>query len=126
MSLEVKKIYIDTRFKTSDSRSDADFNIKLPKRLNIGDNVVAHIDDMVIPVSWRTIDNRNSSLYMMIYYNSTTWYKTFELPSSNYTGASFTAALKVALNDVVSDLELTFDATYDFRIMSLQYQSLMI
>ncbi len=61
-TLEIKKIYVDTRFKTSDSKSDSDFSIELPRSFNVPDNVVAYIDDIVIPVSFSTVDARNNNL----------------------------------------------------------------
>ena len=38
--LEVNKIYIDTRFKTEDSKSDSDFTIGLPKTVNTPDDTI--------------------------------------------------------------------------------------
>jgi hypothetical protein len=64
--LEVKKIYIDTRFKTSDSKSDSAFTIELPKTINIPDDTIAYIYDIVLPVSWTTIDERTNKLYYSI------------------------------------------------------------
>ena len=64
--LEVKQIYSDTKFKTEDSKSDSDFTIELPKTINIPDDTVAYINDIVLPVSWTTIDERNNNLYYSI------------------------------------------------------------
>ena len=47
--LECKHIYIDTRFKTDDSRSDSDCFVELPNTVNIPDNCVCYIDDIVTP-----------------------------------------------------------------------------
>ena len=58
--LEIKKFYVDTRFKTKESVSDSDFYVQLPIQFNVPENVVAYIDDIVIPVCWRTVDARNS------------------------------------------------------------------
>ena len=63
MSLDMKKVYVDTRFRTSNSKSESDFSIELPRAFNVPDGVVAHIDDIVIPVSWPTIDQRNNVIY---------------------------------------------------------------
>ena len=60
--LEVRKIYIDTRFKTEDSKPDSDFTIELPKTINIPDDTIAYIKDIVLPVSWTTIDERHNKL----------------------------------------------------------------
>ena len=58
------KIYIDSRFRTANSKSESDFNVELPRSFNVPDGVVAHIDDIVIPVSWTTIDDRNNKAYI--------------------------------------------------------------
>ncbi len=55
---------MDTRYKTDDSRSDSDFTIELPRTLNIPDNTICYLTDVVIPVSWRTVDDRNNKLYL--------------------------------------------------------------
>ena len=60
MKLDIAKIYIDSRFTTKKSKSDSDFSIELPRSFNVPDGVVAHIDDIVIPVSWSTVDERNN------------------------------------------------------------------
>ena len=64
MKLDMQTIYIDSRFRTKDSKSEADFSIELPRSFNVPDGVVAHIDDIVIPVSWGTVDERNSLCYV--------------------------------------------------------------
>ena len=56
MKLDITKKYIDSRFGTENSKSETDFSIELPRSFNVPDGVVAHIDDIVIPVSWSTID----------------------------------------------------------------------
>jgi hypothetical protein len=61
--LEVTNIYIVTRLKTSDSKSDSDFTTELPKTINIPDDTIAYINDIGLPVSWTTIDERNNTLY---------------------------------------------------------------
>ena len=63
MSLDIKKVYIDSRFKTNNSRGAGGFNIELPRQFSVPDDVVMYIDDLVIPVSWATIDSRNNKLY---------------------------------------------------------------
>jgi hypothetical protein len=101
MPLEIKKIYIDSRFKTDDSRSDSDFYVELGKSCNIPDNCVAYIDDFVIPVSWSTVSDRNNKLYMYfdVENGTNTWSRVITIPSKNYTGISFAAALEKAIND---------------------------
>jgi hypothetical protein len=62
MALDIKKVYVDTRFKTLDSHSDSNFWIGLPRSLNVPDDCVCYIDDIVIPVSWSTVDARKNKL----------------------------------------------------------------
>ena len=99
--LDIKKVYIDTRFKTPDSKSDSDFFIELPRSLNVPEDTICYVTDIVIPVSWLTIDTRNNTLYLyFMYHNGTTGGHSITLPSKNYNGVSLAAALKTALNTI--------------------------
>ena len=62
MSLDIKKVYVDTRWRTSDSKSSTDFSIELPRSFIVPDNVVAYIDDIVLPISFPTIYDRNNTV----------------------------------------------------------------
>ena len=66
MSLDMRKVYVDSRFKTSNSKSDSEFSIELPRSFNVPDGVVAHIEDFVIPASWSTIDERSLNCYIRV------------------------------------------------------------
>ena len=112
--LEIKKFYVDTRFKTKESVSDSDFYVQLPIQFNVPENVVAYIDDIVIPVCWRTVDARNSKLYMKIQYDGATTFKTVYIPYNNYNGASFATGLEYALGVADNAMPLTLRVTYDF------------
>jgi hypothetical protein len=101
MTMDVKKIYVETRFKTAESRSDSDFSIELPRTFNVPENCVCYLDDFVIPVSWSTVDDRNNKLYLRILYGGNNWYKLVSVPSKNYTGAAFAAALELSINTTV-------------------------
>ena len=62
--LPIKKIYIDTRFKSSDSRSDSDFKIDLPTTLLMPEDTGFYIDDVCIPHTWYTVETgRNDKLH---------------------------------------------------------------
>jgi hypothetical protein len=113
MPLDVKKIYIDTRYKTDESRSDSDFIIDLPRTLNVPENCVCFLDDFVIPVSWSTVDERNNRLYLHIVAPGGVQYKILTLPSQNYSGLEFADALKSGLNDITKFfLDCRFDVFY--------------
>ena len=112
--LDIKKVYIDTRFKTAESKSDSDFFIELPRSLNVPDNTICYITDIVIPVSWCTVDARNNKLYMRCQLAGGTLYKVVEVPAQNYTGPEFAAALGAALTTAFSpNFLVSFQVLYD-------------
>ena len=68
-SLRYKKIYIDSKFRTSDSNSSSDFKYELSETLSFHENTVFYLDDICIPHSWGTIiDNINNKLYFKLYW----------------------------------------------------------
>ena len=65
--IPIKKIYIDSRFKSADSRSDSDFHITLPQNMLMPEGCGFYLDDISIPVSWYAImKDRNDHLYYRI------------------------------------------------------------
>ena len=97
MKLDITKIYIDSRFRTKGSKSETDFSIELPRSFNVPDGVVAHIDDIVIPVSWSTIDERNRNCYVAFSCGTDLRESNFSFDSKNYDGAAFATALAANL-----------------------------
>ena len=95
------KIYIDSRYRTANSKSESDFYVELPRSFNVPDGVVAHIDDIVIPVSWSTIDERNNTAYIAFSCVGTLKEYTFDFDSQNYDGGTFSAILETYLNTSV-------------------------
>ena len=61
--LPIKKLYIDSRFKSPDSVSDSDFYIDLPETLLMPEGTGFYLDDISIPVTWYPItENRNNKI----------------------------------------------------------------
>ena len=56
MSLPVKKIYIDSRYRTSDSLSTSSFKFPLARSLFFPRNTVFYVEDVCIPHTWYTIE----------------------------------------------------------------------
>jgi hypothetical protein len=110
--LDIKKVYIDTRFKTLDSKSDSDFFTELPRSSNVPENCSVYLTDVVIPVPWSTIDARSNKLHVYVDWNDYKIYKTIELPSKNYAGDTFAVALQLAMNTAMN-AELHVDVLYD-------------
>ena len=73
MSLPVKKIYVDTKNKTSDSVSNSQFKWELPETISLPHNCIFYIDDITIPYSWYTINaNLNDRLFIQMTNNNYT------------------------------------------------------
>ena len=65
--LPIKKVYIDTRYKTNDSISTSQFKIELPDTLALPHNTIFHLDDISVPHSWRTVEEDiNDTLYIQV------------------------------------------------------------
>jgi hypothetical protein len=111
--LDIKKVYIDTRYRTSDSASGSDFFIELPLSINIPDNCICYIDDIVLPVSWTMIDSRNNYLYLGLKIGTTMNELRTQIPNGNYNGITFGTALQDAMNSVLTPYSTSVEVTYD-------------
>ena len=65
-SLKYKKLYIDTRYKTPDSKSTSDFKINLPETLSFEANTCFYIDDFTCGHSWSSIEDFNNKFYIFL------------------------------------------------------------
>jgi hypothetical protein len=111
--MDIKKVYIDTRFRTADSKSSSDFYVEMPRALNIPDKCVCYIDDIVIPVSWHTIDERNNKLYLGLKIDDVLYTETVTFDSGNYTGIGFSATFESKVNLVLLEYHLSVTINYD-------------
>ena len=104
--LPIKKIYIDSRFKSSDSISDSDMKIDLPASFTFQEDTVAYITDISIPVSWYSIQERNNKFYFQL--NLINYVRTIE--PSNYSTSTLNFLLVKILNEIMPD---TFKSVTD-------------
>ena len=63
---KVKKVYVDSRFRSRYSASNSDFTFELNEALVQPDNTVCYVDDISIPHTWRTIESHNNKLYIIL------------------------------------------------------------
>ena len=64
---KIKKVYIDSRYKSNDSVSNSDFKFELKEGLDLPDNTVCYIDDISIPHTWYTIEeNLNNNIDVIL------------------------------------------------------------
>ena len=115
-----KKVYIDSRYKSSDSVSNSDFKFEINEALDLPDNTYCYIDDICIPHSWYTVEDFNNTLYIAakiyIYYGTT--YATpkyqgyaLKLSNGNYTGLSLANEIQEKLQTSIPDLAFTCSYT---------------
>ena len=101
--LKIKKVYIDSRYRTSDSKSDTDFRFDLKQSVDLPDNCHCYIDDIQIPHTWFSVENYNNKLYIQMfnqYTNSDDHYFILALTPQNHTGISLANDLQLALNNM--------------------------
>ena len=118
--LPVKKIYVDTKYKTHDSVSISHFKIQLPETLLMPDNCVFYIDDVCIPHSWYTIETGiNDKFYFHVSNNNPdedlrpNQNYAVTIDSKMYTGADLATEIQYRMNAVVNatDFVVTFNAS---------------
>ena len=106
--LPIKKIYFDSRHKTSDSISDANIKIELPYTITMPHDAVFFISDICIPYLWRTINlNVNDHIYFSVGTPAPSF--PFTVSFQNYTGIIPAgnygeSDLAAAINSVLSTL----------------------
>ena len=113
MSLPVKKIYVDSRYKTNDSVSTSNFKFQLPRNVFLPQNTVFYLEDVCIPHSWHTIEaGLNDAIYL--YYQSPDAavppsVSVAIIPPNNYIGT----ALASKVQELLGKQDNTFTVTYD-------------
>ena len=133
-TVDIKKVHIDTRFKTLDSLSDSNFWIELPRSLNVPDDCVCYVDDIFIPVAWSTVDARNNKLDLDIQIAEKFHrYRVLTLPSQTYVSSDLNDNLiSIKLIDhedglyvrFVSDVDLIAGVHWDERLVQDRVESL--
>ena len=113
--LPIKKIYVDTKYKTSHSISSTDFSIQLNEVLYMPENSVFYISDVCIPHSWYTVEEFvNNKFFLQIKFNNVTSDIILTLDSKNYTGSDLIVELLTKLNLIVgftNHFTFTYDAS---------------
>jgi len=116
--LPIKKIYIDSRHKTDDSISDANFKIELPYTITMPNDAVFFICDVCIPYLWKTVDlNVNDHIYFSVGLPSPSFPFTVSftnytgiIPAGNYGESDMAAAINSVLSNSTNGI---LNATYN-------------
>jgi hypothetical protein len=100
-SLKFKKVYIDSKFKNTNSSSSSDFTIDLPETMYFDDNSsVFYIDDICIPHAWYTIEKDfNDKLYIKVVTPNIVSDYIISLYPGFYSGPTLAEMIQEAIND---------------------------
>ena len=112
--LPIKKIYIDSRFKSSDSASDSDFKIDLPISFLMQEDTGFYIDDVCIPHTWYPIAERNNVIVFKFNTNIYTAY----VPHGNYSTLNLGLAIAQVMN-IALPVTDRFESRYDAKTNKL-------
>lgn len=99
-SLEIKKLYIDSRYRTSDSISDSNFKIQLNRNITLPEGCVMRVENAIIPHSWLNIEfSINDRMYLVVNINgSSPSYAILTIPTNQYIGSTLATALQTLFN----------------------------
>ena len=115
--LPVKKIYVDSKYKTTDSVSDSNFKFQLPQTCYMPDDTKFFISDVCIPHTFNTINDFNSKLYLRIVYTGGAnpglrEDYILDLTQKSYIGSTFATMLKAKIQEKLPNIT-TIQCSYD-------------
>ena len=61
--LTYKKVYVNSKYRTSNSRGISDFQIELRETFEIPDGTITQVHEISIPNTWYSINTNNQNLY---------------------------------------------------------------
>ena len=127
--LPIKKVYIDTKYKTKDSISNSNFKYELPQTMFMPENTVFYVDDVAIPHSWATVESFNDKLYFRVIgqaVNPTD--HIISLEKQLYNGQTLATELTAKINALGYTSTVTYNAskqqisisitTYSFKFLT--------
>lgn len=110
--LPVKKIYVDTKYRTADSVSSSNFKFELPYSVTLPENCAFYLTDFACPHSWYTIEsNVNDKLYFTLHGdgNPALALECYiaTLTPGNYDGASLAVEIETQMQAAVGQTWIT-------------------
>ena len=118
-SIPIRTVYIDSRFKTRDSKSSSDFKYELAESIELPDKCVCYVDDVIIPVSWYNIDENSKNIFIRRYQDlsNTKTDRIVPIEVNNHTADTLTDAIQNALNTAFG--WGVFAVTYEARKLKI-------
>ena len=115
-----KKVYVNSKYRTSNSRSISDFQIELRETFEIPDGTTMQVHELAIPNTWYSINENNRNLYFehRVLPPATptgTTYLRIEIPLGNYTPPELESTIQRELNFFfdVTGRENTYTVSYN-------------
>ena len=111
--LPVKKLYIDSKAKTVDSKSTTDFAVDLVESLTFPEGAKFQVCDVMIPHTWYLINDNNCNLYFLESDGTDTNNFQIKLDTGNYDGPSLAGeiAKKIKERAIYYGVNVTFDVS---------------
>ena len=120
--LPIKKMYVDSKYKTKDSVSNANFKIALPQTMFMPDTTVFYIDDAAIPHSWYTVKDFNSKLYLSIFVSANGRDQhIIELSKQLYNGSTLATEIASKIIAIGYSPTVTYNASKQTISVSIEY-----
>jgi hypothetical protein len=111
---------IDSRYKTADSVSNADFYVQLPWNCTVPAGSQLFIDGIVLSHSWNTIiSGQNDTLYMKEVVSGTTEWRKLILTAGDYNGATLATHLKALLNTGTTMAASSWNVVFAFGHLTI-------
>ena len=118
--LTYKKVYVNSKYRTPNSRGISDFQIELRETFEIPDGTIMQVHELAIPNTWYSINENNRNLYFQhrVLAPATPTgavYLRIELPIGNYTAPELANVIQTELNFFfdVTGRDNTYTTTYN-------------
>jgi hypothetical protein len=131
MSLPIKKLYLDSRYRRHDSASNSNCKFELKQAIHLPLNCIAYIDDIQIPHTWYNVSPSNNKLYIRINTGALVGDYIITLDTKNYTVAELATDLNSKFASTIpnntvtcshnvrkSTITITSHNNYNHRIFS--------
>ena len=119
--LPLKKIYIDSRDRTVDSKSASNFRIELPNTVQMPENTVSFVTDVCVPHVWKAVEEGfNDSLFLSYIVPGVggsliEQFRVVVLEEGNYTLLELATQLQTKLNAISEPSDVSKNALQCFE-----------
>ena len=122
--LTYKKVYVNSKFRLSQSRSSSDFVVELQGNMELPAGSKMWITEVSLPTSFKTTEvGFYEYLYVMLYDNTDAFVKNFKVYLGNFAG-QFCFDTNEGLNSNTTDLSAggIFVRAYDEATRTVEYK----